>query len=163
MLVKLKELPAKHWLADCVYVEVGCGFTVMVYVTGVPVQPDNVGVTVTVAVIGLEVLLVAVNEGTLVVPLALKPMAVLEFVHAMVAPAGVLVKVSAFTVVPAHTVTFAGAVITGFGFTTTVTVDVQVAEPVVAVTVYVPAAAVVGDAMVGFCTLEEKPFGPDQE
>jgi hypothetical protein len=29
VLVKLKELPARHWLADCVKVDVGCGFTVM--------------------------------------------------------------------------------------------------------------------------------------
>lgn len=119
--------------------------------TGVPVQPANVGVTVTVDVIGLEVLLVAVNEGIVAVaPLAPNPTAVLLFVQAIVAPAGVLVKVCAPTVAPAHTDMLAGAVITGFGFTVTVTVDVQVDVGVVAVTVYVPAAAVVGDAMLGF-------------
>ena len=82
VLVKLKLLPLKHWLADCVKVEVGCGLTVIVYVTGVPVHPDKLGVTVIVPVIGEEPLLAAVNVGTVVVPDAARPMPVLEFVHA---------------------------------------------------------------------------------
>jgi hypothetical protein len=61
-------------------------------VIGVPTQPFNVGVTVIVEVIGLVPVLVAVNPETFPVPLAGKPIAVLELVHAIVAPAGVLVK-----------------------------------------------------------------------
>ena len=53
----------------------GVGFTVMVNIMGVPLQfvPFN-GVTVIVAVIGLLVLFIALNEGILPVPLAAKPM-----------------------------------------------------------------------------------------
>lgn len=53
------------------------GFTVMVYVDGVPVQLLAVGVTVIVAVIGLTVLLVAVKAGIFPEPLPAMPMAVL--------------------------------------------------------------------------------------
>ena len=49
---------------------VGVGFTVMVKLDGVPAQPLTVGVTVIVAVIGAEVVLVAVNPGRLPAPLA---------------------------------------------------------------------------------------------
>lgn len=55
-----------------------------------------------VAVIGLLVLLVAVNDGVFPVPEAASPIAGLELVHAYVAPVGVLVKVDAGMVVPAH-------------------------------------------------------------
>jgi hypothetical protein len=70
-----------------------------------------------VAVIGAVVALVAVNEGVFPVPLAAKPMAVLEFVHAKVAPAGVLEYEEAATVPPLQTVIFAGTVTVGLGFT----------------------------------------------
>ena len=52
----------------------------------VPVQLFAVGVIVMVAVMGAVVVLVAVNEGTLLVPLAARPMAVLLFVHVKVVP-----------------------------------------------------------------------------
>ena len=84
---------------------------------GVPVQPESVGVTVMVDVIGLVPVLVAVNAGVFPVPLAAKPMVVLEFVHAKVAPAGVEAKAEAATAPPLQTVMFAGAVMDGFGFT----------------------------------------------
>lgn len=162
VLVKLKELPLRHWLADCVKVDVGCGFTVIVYVTGVPAHPDNVGVTVIVPVIGLEVALVAVNEGTVVDPLAASPIAVLEFVQANEAPVGELVKLCAAMEAPAHTLILEGAVMVGTGFTTTAVVAVHVAAPFVTVTVYVPAIAVVEPGRVGFCAVDVKPPGPDQ-
>src|SRR4051812_38099299 len=115
-----------------------------------------------VEVIGAAVALVAVKAGTFVAPDAPRPIAVFEFVQAMVAPAGVLVNVCEAMAVPAHTEILAGAVITGFGFTVTVTVDVQLVEGVVAVTVYVPDAAVVGLAIDGFCVVAVKLFGPVQ-
>ena len=60
----------------------GVGFTVIVKLTGVPVQPEaDDGVTVMVAVIGAAVLLVAVKLGILPVPDAARPMAVLLFVQ----------------------------------------------------------------------------------
>ena len=50
------------------------GFTVMVKLLGVPVHPDAlVGVTVMVAVIATEVLLMAVKLAILPVPLAASP------------------------------------------------------------------------------------------
>jgi hypothetical protein len=135
VFVKLNEFPVKHWFADWVNVEVGWGLIVIVYVIGVPTQLPMVGVTVIVDVIGLEVVLVAVNAETDPVPLAAKPIAVFELVQAYVAPAGVLVKLWAATEVPAHCETFAGAVITGTAFTTTVVVDEHVVPPFVTVTV----------------------------
>jgi hypothetical protein len=63
----------------------GLGFTVIVKVTGVPGQlcvPASFnGVTVIVAVIGELVLLVAVNDGMLPVPLAANPIDVFELVQ----------------------------------------------------------------------------------
>ena len=44
----------------------------------------------------------------------------------------------------------------------TVTVAVVEPQPFVAVSVYVPAAAVVAPAMLGFCEPELKPLGPLQ-
>ena len=71
-------------------VTVGVGFTVIVYVFGVPGQPATVGVTVIVEVIAAAVKLVAVNDGVFPVPEAPNPMAAFVFVQAYVAPAGVL-------------------------------------------------------------------------
>ena len=59
---------------------------VIVNVFGVPVHPFAVGVTLIVAVIGKVVALVAVNEGIFPVPLAVRPIAVVLFVHANVVP-----------------------------------------------------------------------------
>ena len=82
-----------------------------------PGQPLAVGVTVTVAVTGLAVLFVPVNDGVLPVPLAASPIEVLEFVHANVVPGVVLVKTPAATVDPLQTATFAGTTTTGVGLT----------------------------------------------
>ena len=49
------------------------GLTVTVNVTGKPVQPFNDGVTVTVAINGLKLLLVAVNAPMLPLPLRPNP------------------------------------------------------------------------------------------
>ena len=76
------------------------GFTVMVKVIGVPIQPLAVGVTVIVATIGLVVALVAVNGGTFPVPLAPNPMEASLFVHAKVVPATGLVKLMGVVTAP---------------------------------------------------------------
>lgn len=70
-----------------------------------------------VAVIGLPVALVAVKDGVLPAPLAARPMAVLELVHAKVVPATELVNALAATVPPAQTVMLAGTVTAGVGLT----------------------------------------------
>ena len=54
----------------------------MVYELGVPTQPLAVGVTVIVAVTGVDPGLVAVKLGTFPVPLAAKPIVGSELVHA---------------------------------------------------------------------------------
>lgn len=94
-------------------VTVGVGFTVIVYDTGVPVQPAAEGVTVTVDVIAEDPVLTAVNPGVLPEPLAARPMAVFEFVHVKVAPATLLVKEEAATEAPLHTVMLGGTVTFG--------------------------------------------------
>ena len=60
--------------------------TVMVTVLGVPTLPFAEGVTIMVATIGFEVALTAVKAGTLLVPLAAKPMPVVLFVQEYVVP-----------------------------------------------------------------------------
>ena len=60
---------------------VGVGFTVIVYVDGVPGQLLAVGVTVIVDVIGFAPVFVAVNVGILPIPLAPQPMDVFVFVQ----------------------------------------------------------------------------------
>ena len=70
---------------------------------GVPAQPLLIGVTVMVALMRLDPLLVAVKEGTLPVPDAAKPMAGLEFVQLKLTPAGVPEGLNAGMVVPSVT------------------------------------------------------------
>ena len=77
----------------------------------------RVGVTVMLAVIGVAEVLIAVNEGTLPVPLAWSPMAVLELVHAKVAPAGMLLKLLGGIVAPAQVEILAGVSMSGKGAT----------------------------------------------
>ena len=92
--------------------------------------------------IRLPVLLAAVNDGTLTVPLAARPMAVLLLVHAMLAPTGTLVKVCDSTSTPAQTVSLTGGVITGSGLMIIVYVTGLPGQPFkVGVTVMVPAIA----------------------
>ena len=76
----------------------GSGLMVMVYVATVPVHPFAVGVIDIVAVTGADVLLEAVNEGILPVPLAARPIVGLLFVHANVVPATDPLRVVAGTV-----------------------------------------------------------------
>ena len=85
-------------------VTVGRGLIVMVKVIGVPLHPFSVGVTVIVAEMGVEPVLVAVKEGKLPVPLAPKPIAVLLFAQLNVVPACGDENVVIGTVAPAQCV-----------------------------------------------------------
>ena len=120
-----------------VKVIVGVGFTFIVYKLDAPIPNPVVGVTVIVAVIGNSVVFIAVNEAISPVPEDGRPIAELLLVHVNVAPEGVLAKAVAATVLPLHTVTFAGTVTVevGSGFTAIipVAVDVQVLPTVVIV------------------------------
>jgi hypothetical protein len=86
-------------------------------VEGVPKQELAEGVTVMFASIGAVVVLVAVNEAMLPVPLAAKPMAVLLFVHAKVAPAVGLVKLVIVVGAASQITTLLGTTTVGVGFT----------------------------------------------
>ena len=59
----------------------GIGFTVIVKLLGVPVQLFETGVTTILAVIGILLPLFRVKLLILPIPLAAKPMEVLELVH----------------------------------------------------------------------------------
>jgi hypothetical protein len=115
-------------------VTVAVGFTVIVYVTGDPVQPLAVAVTAMVAVNGEEVVLVAVNAAILPMPLAARPIDGSELVHVNVPPAGVLVNVVPATVPLLHTVSLAGTLAIASGFTVTVAVAVPMQPLVLPVT-----------------------------
>ena len=79
-------------------------------------QPPFVALTVIVAVIGLAVLLIAVNEGIeLPLPDAANPTDVLLFVHVKAVPLTVLLKLKAPVDFPPHTVASAGTVKSGAG------------------------------------------------
>ena len=82
-----------------------------------------------VAVMGDAPVLVAVKEGILPLPLAARPIDVLLFVHANVAPEGVLLKVLPGTEAPSQTLLSEGAVATGIGFTVTFTVPAGLVQP----------------------------------
>ena len=100
------------------------GLTVIANVCGVPGQPSNEGVTVTVAVTGEVPLLMAVNEGMFPVPVAARPMDVVLLVHeyVVVPPVLFVVKFTAAVAEPLHLVWSAGSFSSAVGFTTTVLV-----------------------------------------
>ena len=99
----------------------GAGFTVIVNMTGVPVQPvaGLLGVTVMVAIKSLLPVLVAVKEGILPAPLAGRPIPGVVFtqLNATALP----VKLMAVVGAPVFTVWFATAFTAGKAFTTPVT------------------------------------------
>ena len=80
------------------------GFTVIVNVCGVPVQPTADGVTVIVAVTGALVKLIAVKAAIFPLPVAARPIEVLLFVQLKDVPLTAPAKVIAFVVAPLHNV-----------------------------------------------------------
>ena len=100
---------------------IGIGFTVIVKVIGVPVQPAALGVTVMVATIGPMVVLVVTNGSISPVPLAARPMPVLLLVQLYVEP-GVPLKVIKAVVTPVQYTLLLTGVTTGIGLTVIVKV-----------------------------------------
>jgi hypothetical protein len=98
------------------------GFTVIVKVIGVPLQPLAEGVTVIVATTGVEPVLVAVNDGILPVPVAGRPMDGWLLVHVKVVPATGQLKVIGAVVAPLQY----AALLTGFTIGVGLTVIVNV-------------------------------------
>jgi len=80
----------------------------------------TVAVTVIVEYVVKTPLFMAVNEGTSPVPLPVRPIDVLEFVHEKVPPAGVLTKLVAGMMAPLQTTILAGTVTVGTGLVVTV-------------------------------------------
>ncbi len=147
----------KLWLA--IAFTLGVGFTVIVKLTGPPPQPDAVGVTVMVAVIGALVVLVATKLGMLPVPAAANPIAVLLLVQLYTDPGGKPLKVTAVVLAPLHSNWLAGWFTVAVGFTVMVKVlvaPVQVIPPlvklgvtvIVAVTGVLPVLMAMNDGMV---------------
>jgi hypothetical protein len=131
----------------------GVGLTVTTVVPALPVHPATVAVTEYVplaATVAFAMEGFCVAEEKLFGPL-----------HVYVAPAMLLAV--RFKVEPAQIGELLEAVgATGAGLTvTTVVPALPVQPPTVAVTEYVPLAAVVAPGIVGFCVAEEKLFGPD--
>ena len=117
LLVQLKAVPTVALVSEIAVVALplhstwagtasttGVGLTVISKLIGLPVQVTpafvNLGVTTMVAVMGLEVVLVAVKESV-PAPLAARPIAVLELVHSKTVPAAKPLNGSD-TVVPAQ-------------------------------------------------------------
>jgi hypothetical protein len=93
---------------------VGVGFMVIVNVFAAPGQPFNVGVTDTVPTMSTPVAFAgAVYAVMSPVPLAAKPTLAFVFVHANVAPVGVLTNTAGATLSVAHLLIGAGVVKTG--------------------------------------------------
>lgn len=93
------------------------GFTVIVYVEGVPGQVFIEGVTVIVAEMVVVPVFVAVKDGTSPVPLEPNPIAVLLLVHAKIAPGVGLLNAVAGMVTPLQTAKFAGTTTVVVGYT----------------------------------------------
>ena len=98
------------------------GFTVIVNVLGVPLQPLATGVTVIVATTGAVPALVAMKLAILPVPLAARPIEGALFVQLYTVPATAPLNVTAAVAVPLHSTWFATALTVGVGFTVIVKV-----------------------------------------
>ena len=107
------------------------GETLIKKVTGVPVQPSALGVTVTVAVPT-----VGVNAGMAVTPICVARPTAPPPVMSKVTPDGVPTSATGVVVIPAHRSIVAGAVAVGTGLTVTVTLAVLGQPKDVAVAVY---------------------------
>ena len=125
-----------NWSAG--WLTVAVGFTVIVNVDDAPLQliPPlvNTGVTVIVAVTGVLPVLMATNDGIVLLPLAPNPIDGLLFVQLYTVPATGPVMVTAAVAVPLHTVWLAIVFTDGVGFTVMVNVmavPVQVVPPLV--------------------------------
>lgn len=112
-------VPPLHnvWSGIELVLVIGCGFTVKLKLPGVPVQPLLVGVTVMVAVTGLDAVLVIVKGLILPVPIGARLMKLLLLVQLYVAPLTAPVKFTAVVVAMWHSVWLDTGSTVGVGFT----------------------------------------------
>jgi len=136
---------------------VGVGFTVMVNVSGVPVQPLAEGVTVMVAVIIVVPMFVAVNEAMSPFPVAANPIEGVLFVQPNEVPDTVSPKLMTAVGAPLHNICAATVSTVGVGLTVMVNVSPVPVQPfaegvtvMVAVTAVLPVLVAVKDAMLPF-------------
>ena len=104
-LVKVTVVMASPEQVVCVAEDaliVGVGFTVIVNVLEVPVQPFADGVTVIVAVTGVLPVLIAAKEAMLPVPLAASPIDGLLLVQEYKVPVTAPLKLMAVVLAPLH-------------------------------------------------------------
>ena len=161
---KLQLIPEQRVCDIGEDVAIGVGLTVGEKLYAGPTHPAKVAITETVPPIVVEPVFVAVKEGKFPVPLAGKPIAGFELVQVNVAPPGVLKNVIPPTVAPLHTKGVTVGLTVGNGLTTTTVVPTKLGHPpTVTVKEYVPAAKVDAAIIVGFCSVDEKLFGPVQE
>lgn len=105
----------KIWLAGCT--TLGVGLTVMVKLCAAAVQLLAEGVTVIVAVTGALVVLIAIKDGILPVPLATRPIEVLSLAQLKFVPLTAPVKFIALVDEPLHKTWLAGSTTLGVGLT----------------------------------------------
>ena len=114
-------LPEQTCNGNVPSVKSGCGFTVIVKFIGAPVQPNSVGVTVNVLVIGPTPVLVAVKEK-FPVPFGGAPVAKLSFDHVYTGLVPAVVVKFTGTVAVLHCVANDNGLTSGVCFTSTVNV-----------------------------------------
>ena len=107
------------WLATAL--TIGVGFTVIVKLTLGPGQPLAIGVTVTSAVTGALVILVAMKLGISPLPAGARPIDIVLLVQLKIVPNTGPVKWIRFVAAPLHSTWLAGTGLTiGVGYTVTV-------------------------------------------
>lgn len=111
--IVVMAVPVQMVCAAGVATAFGVGFTVIVKLTGVPVQVPSAGVTVMVATTGAVPVFTALNEAILPVPLAAKPTDGVLFVQLKVVPGTVPVNVTAVVAVPLQSTWLAGCATVG--------------------------------------------------
>ena len=152
---RFSVLPAQIGLLLDAAGAAGIGLTVTATVPAVPVQPATVAVT--------EYVPLAATVAPTMLGFCEEDVKPFGPVHEYVAPT-ILLAVR-FSVLPAQIGLLLDAVgAAGIPFTVTRTVPAMPVQPAtVAVTEYVPLAAVVAPAMLGFCVEDVKLFGPVHE
>lgn len=133
--VTAAKVSPTQWLTLATGAITGRGFTVMVKVTGVPVQPLRTGVIVMVDTSAVDPLFTVVNAGMVLLPEAATPVAVELLVQFSVVPAGVPWSVVTGMATPGQNTIFETGEAEGTGFTVMVEVAVFEQPPIVPVTV----------------------------
>jgi hypothetical protein len=132
VLVKLTAVfvvPEQIVWFGCEKTTVGAGLTVIIKVTGVPLQVPTIGVTVIVPDTGVAVTLVAVKDGISPLSPTKRPIAGLLFVHVYVVAGLAETKSIGVVTAPLHTTMLPTASIDGIGLTVITTLKGSPVHP----------------------------------